>query len=42
MDVSLNVKKEDDKFIMVFEFDENLNSINFANFDINSLIFIYI
>lgn len=42
MEVSLEVDKENEDFIMTFKFDDNIDEIDFEQRNINSLIYIYI
>lgn len=42
MEVSLKIFEGKEKFILVFEFEENIDDIDFDLNPINSLIYIYI
>ncbi len=42
MNVNVSVNKEDGKFKLIFEFDEDLDSLDFGSLLIDSLIYLYI
>lgn len=42
MEIELAIEQEDDKFHFNFEFDDEINSINFAPLNIDKIIFFYI